>query len=136
MLTAYALLFTLAAIGVSETVYLLRKRKVQEKPICVLGDACHRVLESKYNKIFFVQNDILGLVFYLVVAFITAFLVLELQPHNLWSALAKLLIFGAALMSLYFTYLQWRVIKAWCFWCLMSAATIFLMALIILLIQS
>jgi len=31
-MTAYALLFTLAAVGLSETVYLIRKRMAAEKP--------------------------------------------------------------------------------------------------------
>lgn len=133
-MTVQALLFTLAAVGISETVYLIRKRKAQEKPVCILGEDCSKVLESKYNKFFGIHNDIAGLSFYIVASFITAFLVIEVGPQNLWNVSAKLLIFGAVAMSLLFIYLQWRVIRKWCFWCLMSAATIFLMTIIILFI--
>lgn len=132
-MTAPALLFTLAAIGISETVYLIRQRMMQERPACIIGEACHLVLESRYNQMFGISNDVLGLVFYIILAGITAFVVIGVEPIIWWSRLAQLLILGGTLFSLYFIYLQWRVIKAWCFWCLMSAGTIFFMAIIVLL---
>ena len=134
-MTFQALLFTLAAIGISETVYLLRMRLAEERPVCVIGlEDCHKVLESKYNRLFIIPNEAAGLIFYIIVSLIAAFLVLELEPVLLWRGLLKLLIFAGAAFSLGLTYLQWRVIKAWCFWCLMSAATIFLMVIIAFLL--
>ncbi len=132
-MTSYALLFTLSAVGISETMYLIRKRIASEKPICPIGDNCALVLESKYNKIFLIPNDILGLLFYIMASFIGAFLVIRVQPLILWDFIFKFSVAISALMSLRFTYLQWRVIKAWCFWCLMSAFTIWLMGVIIIL---
>lgn len=131
-MTSYALLFTLAAIGISETAYLIRKRIALEKPICPIGEDCALVLNSKYNKIFNVPNDVLGLVFYVIVSIISSFLVIGVEPLAFWSFILKLSVALGALLSLLFTYLQWRVIRAWCFWCLMSAFTIWLMAIIIL----
>lgn len=131
-MTPHALLFTLAAIGISETVYLIRKRIAQERPVCIIGQECHQVLESKYNKILGIPTDITGLVFYVVISLITAFLVIGLEPIVWLDRLAKVLILGGAFVSLYFIYLQWRVIKAWCLWCLISAFTTFFMALIVL----
>ena len=131
-MTPHALLFTLAAIGIAEAVYLIRKRMAMEKPVCILGEECHVVLESKYNKIFGVHNDVLGLAFYITVSFITAFLVIGVEPIVLWVLLANLAIGGGAVMSFFLVYLQWRVIKAWCIWCVMSALTIFFMGLILL----
>ena len=131
-MTAHALLFTLAAIGISETVYLIRERLLHEKPFCVLGQSCEVVLESKYNKIFGVHNDVMGLLFYIAVSFITAFLVIGVEPMEWWDLFAKIAIASGAVFSLFLVYLQWKVIKVWCFWCLMSAMTIFLMALILL----
>ena len=129
----HALLFILAALGIAKTVYLIKKRIAQEKPACILGgEKCHLVLESKYNKTFGISNDVFGLAFYVMVAVLTAFLVIEIQPVVWWDVLIKLLIAGGTLFSLYFTYLQWRVIKAWCFWCVSSALIIFAMALIII----
>ena len=131
-MTAHALLFTLACIGISETVYLIRKRWENEKPVCYIGGSCGVVLSSKWNKIFGIHNDILGLFFYVTLSVITAFLVIGVEPVLLWEKIAYAAIGSGALMSVYFVFLQWKVIKVWCFWCLMSAATIALMTVIVL----
>ena len=132
-MTSFALLFTLSALGISEAVYLIRKRIASEKPFCPIGGGCSLVLTSKYNKLFLIHNDILGLLFYITASFIAAFLVIGIEPLLFWSLIFKIMVLLGSLMSLVFTYLQWRVIKAWCFWCLMSASTIWLMGIIILL---
>jgi len=132
-MTAQALLFTLSAIGISETAYLIKKRILFKDPFCPVGENCLAVLKSKYNKIFIIPNDILGLFFYLACAAITAFLVMDVFPLTLLSLIIKILIGVGSLISFFLTYLQFRVIKAWCFWCLMSAWTIWLMAVILLL---
>ncbi len=131
-MTAYTLLFTLAAIGISETVYLIRQRKLEEKPVCPIGGGCAKVLTSSYNRIFGMHNDVLGLFFYSWTAFLSALAVIGVQPIEAWFLFVILNVSTAVIMSAYFVFLQWRVIKAWCFWCLMSAATVACMALIIL----
>lgn len=132
-MTSHALLFTLAAIGISETTYLINKRHLGERPICPLNkSSCHKVLESQYNKTLWIHNDVLGLIFYITVSIFTSLIVIGIQPVNLLDIIVKLLIYTGALMSAYFTFLQWRVIKSWCTWCLMSALTVFLMAVIVL----
>ena len=135
-MTSFALLFTLSSIGISETVYLIRKRIASEQPICPIGDDCATVLASKYSKIFIIPNDILGLLSYIIIAFIAAFLVIEIPPMLLWASIIKILVAIASIVSLIFTYLQWHVIRALCFWCLMSAFTIWLMAIIILVSEN
>ena len=132
-MTSYALLFTLSAIGISETVYLIRKRIAQEKPICPIGDNCTLVLTSKYSKIFIIPNDVLGLLFYITASFITAFLVIGVEPLVFWDFIFKISVAFGTLLSLILTYLQWRVIRAWCFWCLISSFTIWLMGSIIII---
>ncbi len=130
-MTALALIFTLACIGISETIYLIRKRITSEKPICILGEDCHIVLTSKYNRLFLIHNDVLGFITYIIISVISAFLAIGVEPIFFWSLILKILVFIASLVSILFTYLQWRVIKAWCFWCLLSALTIWLMGVII-----
>jgi|SRR3989344_6143397 len=131
-MTSQALLFTLCCLGISETVYLIKKRFLLQKPVCPIGENCLAVLESKYSRIFIIPNDLLGLLFYIACSLITAFLVIGIGPLPLWDSIIKVLIILGSLLSIFFTYLQWYVIKAWCFWCLMSASTIWLMAAIIL----
>lgn len=131
-MTALALIFSLAAIGISETAYLIRKRIASEKPVCILGEDCVTVLTSKYNRLFFIHNDVLGFITYVVISVIAAFLVIGVEPIFFWNLVLKILVTVASLISVLFTYLQWRVIRAWCFWCLMSAFTIWLMGVIII----
>lgn len=135
-MTSLALLFTLASIGVSEAVYLVRMRVASEAPVCPIGEGCATVLTSKYSKIFLVHNDILGLLVYITLSILTAFLVIGVAPVALWTLLIKILVGVACIISSVFTYIQWRIIHAWCFWCLMSAFTIWLMGIIILLSAS
>ena len=131
-MTSQALLFTLSALGISETVYLIKKRLLSQEPVCPVGDNCLAVLGSKYNKTLFIPNDALGLLFYVASAIITAFLVIEIPPLTFWNTAMQIFIIAGSLLSVYFTYLQFRIIKAWYFWCLMSACTIWLMAVIII----
>lgn len=131
-MTALALIFTLSAIGISEAVYLVRKRIASERPVCPIGGGCEMVLSSKYNKMFFIPNDILGLLAYITISIIAAFLVIGVEPLSFWIIVIKILVGIASSVSLILTYLQWRVIHAWCFWCVMSAFTIWLMGIILL----
>ena len=132
-MTFLFLIFSLSIIGISETAYLIRKRVASEKPLCPIVNGCDIALTSKYNRIFIIPNDILGLLSYVIISIFAAFLVMEIQPIFLWDFFLKILIAIASLFSFFLTYLQWRVIRAWCFWCLMSAFTIWLMGIIILL---
>lgn len=135
-MTAFALLFTLSAIGISETVYLIKNRVAAQKPICPIGKDCVLVLRSRWNKIFIIPNDILGLLFYVLVSVVTGFLVIGIEPLLFWSFIIKISVAFGVFLSLFFTYLQWRVIQAWCFWCLMSACTIWLMGITIVISSS
>ncbi|OGI65262.1 hypothetical protein A3A95_03560 [Candidatus Nomurabacteria bacterium RIFCSPLOWO2_01_FULL_39_18] len=131
-MTALALIFTLSAIGISETMYLIRKRVALEQPLCPIGKDCAVVLSSRYSKIFLIPNDLLGLFAYIILSIISAFLVVEVGPQGFWKVFLIIMIIAMSLVSFFFTYLQWRVIRAWCFWCLMSASTIWLMLVILL----
>ena len=123
----------MSVFGIAETAYLIRQRKVKERPVCIFNEECHKVLESKYNKILGVNNDVLGLIFYILISFLTILLLAKTGPQALLIVLSKIFIFAGALFSIALIFIQWRLIKAWCFWCLLSAATTILMAIIILL---
>ncbi len=128
-----SLFFTMAAIGIAETAYLIRERYASRKPICPIGGGCSQVLESRYNKTLGVYNDLLGLAFYAAMACVAALLLLEVGASTRLNQAVVISTSIALLMSARFFYLQWRVIHAWCFWCLLSSLTILLMSLILLL---
>jgi uncharacterized membrane protein len=129
-MTVFALLFTLDAIGISIASYLIQKRRAAEQPICLIGQDCSVVLKSKYNKLFLIHNDVAGLLFYISAAVITALLLLDIGNPDLLIWGMGLLLAAGSLMSFVFTYLQWRVIKAWCFWCVVSAGIVWCKTLI------
>ena len=131
-MSALSLLFTMAALGLSETAYLIKKRRAMEAPVCPIGEDCQAVLSSKYSRLFFVHNEIAGFVFYAVISAIASFLVIGLGSFEILNLILDVLVFAGSAVSIFFLYLQWKVIKAWCFWCVMSALTIFAMAIIIL----
>ena len=132
-MTSLALLFTLSAIGISETIYLIRKRLAAENPYCVIGRGCTQVLESDWSRVFIIPTDMLGLFFYSTATSVSAYLSVGIWPLPLIEIIFEYFIGIGAIVSIFFTYLQWRVIRAWCFWCLMSASTIWLMGIIIIL---
>lgn len=132
-MTPHALLFTLAAIGIAETVYLVRSRWAAAHPVCPIGgESCLVVLASRYSRFLGVPNDILGVIFYFIMGIGSAFLVIGVGPLPLLDQVVKAAVTLAAWLSVYFTYLQVRVIRRWCFWCLMSAITIWAMALVLI----
>lgn len=122
----------MAALGIAETSYLIRTRKDSRHATCPIGGGCTAVLESKYNSLFGIHNDVLGLAFYLAMMLVTALAVIGVEPLAWWTLAAQAMVAGALAMSAAFTFLQWRVLKAWCFWCLMSAGTVLVMTLTLL----
>ena len=130
-LVNFVILLSMAAVGIGEAIYLIKKRLAIEPPICVIGYECRKVLESKYSSIFGVHNDVLGLAFYISVAVIGLLLGLGIGPQNILDEFLEIMVIGAAIFSAALIYIQWRVIRAWCSWCLISAATIFVMLIVI-----
>lgn len=120
----------LALSGIVEAAYLIRQRKMKERPVCLLGEDCHKVLESKYNKLVGINNDILGLLFYIVISVLSIMLAADVGEKSILIFGAKIFAAAGALFSLILIFIQWRIIKNWCFWCVLSAVTTILIAII------
>lgn len=132
-MTATIAVFLLALVGIGETAYLVRKRVRMERPVCVIGSSCEAVLESKYNKLILgIPNDFLGLFLYLMIAGVAALILKDTAPLSVWTNALRIFIAAGSVASFVFSYIEWRIIKAWCFWCLMSASTLWLMGVIAL----
>lgn len=132
----YFLLLLVSCFGILLALYLIHKRWALTSPICPMGGRCDLVLTSKYNKTFGVHNDLTGLLFFVVIAGFSILVILGNplvgQYFRLILSVVGVAVTIAALMSLRFLYLQWRVIKAWCFWCVVSAMTVFFIEIITL----
>lgn len=135
-------IIVLSLFGVGETVYLISKRRKNEKPICVGKDDCNIVLKSKYNKTFGIHNDVLGLLYYafalavhVLIALgylVTAENIFGDEPIELLLVIFMLSTIVALAMSTRFVYLMAFKLKAWCQWCVGSAVTVMLMSLVVL----
>lgn len=98
------------------------KNEGTEKLICPVGGGCDVVTESTYSKFFGFPVELLGMIYYVVVA--VAYLVLLAFPNVVTVQVAfwiMSLTITAVLFSAYLVFIQAFVIKHWCIWCLTSA---------------
>lgn len=131
-MTATLTIFVLALIGIGECAYLFFSRMRDREPVCMIGSECHTVLGDVHSKTAGVHNDLLGLIFYGGVAVVTILLLAHAPYATLLADIERFMVIAGVGMSVYFVYLEWRVIRAWCFWCTMSAITTWIMATVLL----
>jgi uncharacterized membrane protein len=122
----------LAIVGLLISGYIFEKRRKKQHLVCLIGKECDVVLGSKYNKLFGIHNEIVGMFYYFVIgllALLLAFGIIDLFGYSLnWVLL--LVSFVGVLFSIYFLYLQFIVLKASCDYCIGSALVSFLIFLI------
>ncbi len=107
--------------------YWTQVQKQKQPLVCPLNHDCSIVTESKWSHILYVRNEVLGLLFYigmlvagLGVAFLSDYAGLLRSTIHLSAASGAL--FSAALV-----FIQIKVIKDYCFYCLISAVITLLM---------
>lgn len=115
-------LIGLALIGIVISLYILRSKTQNKQMVCLPGQNCTAVVNSKYGKTFGIENTYLGLTYYgfIVAIGITEFFSPEFVALTLVS-LTKIISSGmAVLFSAYLTYAQAFILKDWCHWCISS----------------
>lgn len=129
-------ILTLSLLGAVDAGYLLIETVSGAAVVCPsvpIGrfnlNQCNVVLSTPYAKMFGLPNAFYGLVAYLFFAILALYGLNENQKINSMKVLSYLSGFGI-LVFLYFIYLQLFVIKALCFYCLLSSS---IMALIFIL---
>jgi len=123
MLILYILILVSAIIGLSITFSIYKQKHRKQPLVCPLGANCHDVINSDFSKFFGIGLEILGAAYY---SFIITVYLLFLAAPSLATPLSVFVVagitIGGFLFSLYLTFVQAFLIKAWCSWCLMSAA--------------
>lgn len=118
-------IFFLALVGFSISAYLFFTY-IQEKPIVCLSSGCETVRDSPYSYVLGIPLPFFGLVMYLFIIILSFLRTLVDQFSH--QHLANRLIFLCSglgfLISVYLTYLEAFVIKAYCFWCVTSAIVV------------
>ncbi|MAF13717.1 MAG: hypothetical protein CMI53_02380 [Parcubacteria group bacterium] len=118
-------IFPFAVIGFIISFYIFFKKSRQESLVCFTGQDCNLVVDSKYNKIFGFPNEILGMLYYLLVV---GFIILGLEGVTEVAnfSLSLILVFIATVaagFSIFLIYVQALVLKHWCEYCIATAIT-------------
>jgi len=90
--------------------------------ICLLGSDCEVVIHSQYAYFLGVPLELLGLLYYGLIALLYGFFVAvpEIALPALIFGISGLTI-AALLFSFYLTFIQAFLLRQWCTWCLLSA---------------
>jgi len=131
----YTLLLIFALIGLSLSSYLGKKKFKKEKLVCIIGKDCSKVIESKYGKMFGIDNIVLGILYYLFITLIGLFAILypiigTLNEYFLIILTSSGLAF---LISIYLSFIQIKILKEFCEYCLASGIINLILFLIVIL---
>ncbi len=117
-----ATFIVLSLLGIATTLRLIwqHKKKKEQPLVCPLNHDCSVVTESRWSHIFYVRNEVLGLLFYVVMLLAALGIVLSWYEEvlHLFIRIATIL---SALFSVFLIYVQAKIIKDYCFYCLISA---------------
>ena len=113
------ILYVCGVVGVLDTLYLLYHKMRGTDVACPFfpDEWCRIVQHSPQSKIFGIPNSFLGLLMYLAILLLTWLYAGATVPF--WTIQA-IVTFGF-LFSIYFTYVQAFVLRAFCTWCVVSA---------------
>ena len=110
----------LSVLGVIDAPSYLTYHSLAKLPLpCTILEGCNAVAASQYSKVFGVPLSAFGVLFYLGV-FLLATIFL-FQQNRIISFSIRIFALVGFVLSVYFTYLQAFVIKAFCIYCVASA---------------
>ncbi len=121
----YSIAAVIALLGVAETTYLTVMHLSGANVVCVAASGCSQVLRSSWASIRGIPTAALGGLAYFIVfssATLSAF------GYRRAETLLALMVSIMFLATLGLLYVQARVLHAFCDYCLLSAALIFLLA--------
>jgi len=107
----------LALLGIADCVYLWYLDKTKKRGFLCTGDTCTRVTQSKYSAMLGIRNEIAGLLYYSLVLIFAGLL----GFHPLIPLGLQILTGIGFLVSLLSVYVQLRVLRAYCWYCMGSA---------------
>lgn len=115
----------LSIFGIFDTAYLTAKHYLDSSVYCPVGKSCETVLNSAYSIIYNIPISLFGIFFYFTIL-ILALLYLQTEKKILIKIFFGLSALGL-IFSLWLFYLQAIVIKAYCFYCILSAINILIL---------
>ncbi len=117
-----AMLWT-AFVGLFASIYLFITYVTGTPIACGIVSGCELVRASKWAYTFGIPRPLLGIIFYLFVIFLLVVRVYAPKHRPRFWTTFTILVTGIGFVeSVYLTLVQWLDIKAFCTWCLTSAA--------------
>jgi len=129
MPTPLAIILVFSVLGIINALYLSYHtiRKTPVKCFFFKPEWCQKVQSSKFSKTFGIPNSFAGLFFFTSILVLSILFWQGQQGAYLINTtitvglLLNAAIFAGFLFSLYFTFIQAFVLKAFCTWCVFSA---------------
>jgi uncharacterized membrane protein len=117
-------------LGLCVSLYIYHQKRKKKTLICPREGNCEKVVHSTHATTFGINNEILGVGFYVLQAVLWSVMLVAPQVVSGWYLLlVVLLTAGGVLFSVYLIALQALVIRAWCMWCLGSSAAVLLLTI-------
>lgn len=122
------IIFIFSLLGLAVASFLFYEYNFASSIVCPTGVGCDIVRASPYSNFFGISIPILGVIFYLTMAGLSVIHTHEL-PRKVVRQAQMLIAAAGVGFGVYLTFLEAFVIKAFCFWCVLS----FIISIIILL---
>ncbi len=121
------ILYIFSVIGILDTLYLIYHKIRGTEVTCPFfpPEWCRKVQKSPYSKTFGIPNSFAGFVMFVIIFALTRLYVIG---SVVFWPIRVFVTFGF-LFSMYFTYVQGFVLKAFCTWCVVSAISFTVMFL-------
>jgi len=123
------ILMIFSSIGIIDTLYLIYHKVRGTDVACPIfpKEWCRTVQYSTYSKTLGIPNSFAG--FGMYVAILVLIWLFSMGTIPLWPI--KAIVTFGFLFSLYFTYIQGFVLKAFCTWCVISAINFLIMFIVV-----
>jgi uncharacterized membrane protein len=121
----YAML-ALTLVGIADAVYVAHGKYTGQVLWCPIVEGCNAVVNSPYSQVFGVPLSYFGFIYYLYMFALAARVAFDPRSRGLRFRMVLYAAMGAV-SSTYFIYLQLSFIREVCSYCLISAATSFLL---------
>ncbi len=121
------LIFVFSLLGLGVSAFLLYEYSLSGPVVCPLGGGCDLVRSSPYSHFLGISLPILGIIFYLTMGILSIARSQKMTDKILLILELLISIIGVS-FGIYLTYLEAFVIKAYCFWCVLS----FIISIVIL----
>ncbi len=128
-MTALNILYICGVIGILDTLYLIYHKMRGTEVACIFfpKEWCYKVQHSPQSKTFGIPNSMAGFVMYTLILAFTFYFSVGVTSF-LW---VKYIVTFGFLFSMYFTYIQAFVLRAFCTWCVVSAINFTVMAYVV-----